>query len=134
MNNPYKITFEDRGGYLYAHVSASYVDRAIILGILADLTAKCADLSQRRLLVERDIPAFMRKEEDPELWNIFIEKITGLKIALVNRHPAISSGLKNSFSDLEVKSEFGVFDDADEAERWLVSGDLPDLSSSSGRA
>lgn len=55
-NKPYKLSFDERRGYLYAHVSSDKASPEMAISYLNEIIAECRELGYGRVIVERDIP------------------------------------------------------------------------------
>lgn len=119
--NPYKLTFEDRKGYLYAHVSAAKITEHSALRYLKEVADRCEELETTHLMVYRDIPAML---PDGVLFFVtteFLAMIRGIRTAFVN--PYLSNDDAMEFA-MRVGTNRGgdycTFNNIADAEEWLL--------------
>ena len=121
----YEIRFEERPGYLFAHVKAETVDRKLAFAYLRDLGAKRAELSATRLLVIRDIPMVMSDVANYQCLTEMIRVLGRIRLALVNPYRELASAV--DFGTLVIRSkryDYKAFTDMEDAERWLLEGEV----------
>lgn len=122
MTLPYEIGFEDRKTYAYARISANSIDREMAYSYLAEIVLKCAELRQKTLLLERDIPAVTSDEDMGDALRSLLSMASGMKIAIVHVQPALGSHLKTSVdAECADREDCRYFEDQAEAEGWLLS-------------
>jgi len=118
----FELTFERRDNYLYARVEADQIDRQLVLDYLSEVIDEAAQARLRRIMIDRVI-AF-----PPPNWHDILAILTFHRVAILNRFPAITAELQ---STLEVPAhpqlDIKVFEDHDEAERWLLAAEPPEV-------
>jgi hypothetical protein len=120
----YKLTFQDRIGYLYAFVEGENDNAEVSAQYWREILAKCNEYDTRKLLVEEDLPGGPSETEVYHLASA-LSKLGSywLKIAFVDRH--LDQHDLNQFAEL-VAVNRGVngkiFTNTDEAEKWLLAG------------
>jgi hypothetical protein len=127
---PYKIRFEERPGYLFAHVKAETIDRNTAFAYLQDLGAKCAELNAKRLLVIRDIPMVMSDVKNYQCLTEMIRVLGRIRLALVNPYSEFASAV--DFGTLVIRSkryDYKAFTSMDDAEQWLLEDETEESES-----
>lgn len=123
MDDPtlaYQLTFDQRDGYLYAHVKAETIDQESALSYLREVAARCDELETTHLMLYRDIPVML---PDGVLFFVateFLEMIRGVTTAFVN--PYASNEDAFNFALMVGKNRGGnyaLFNNTAEAEIWL---------------
>lgn len=119
---PYKLTFEERPGYLYAHIKADTMTTDMSAAYLGEIADKCSELGLTNVVIYRDVPYIL----DPA--SLFfsmqdeIKLLKGLKIALLNAFPANDEAL--NFAVLVSNNRganFSLHKTIADAEKWLSS-------------
>jgi hypothetical protein len=122
MPTDYELTFEQRTGYLYAHVRAVTIDERISEAYQKEIAAKCDELTIQKLMIYRDIPNALSTTSAYFAANRLLKLLPNIRIAFVNPY---ESNEKNLQFATTVGSNFGeqhkVFNDGTKAERWLLS-------------
>ena len=90
----YELTFDERPGYLYAHLTGDRVSAAIIRDYIAEVVAKSDATGKHRILLYRDIPAVLSEAETFFTVRDSLDALRGKKLALVNPHAAIQKEVK----------------------------------------
>src|SRR5437016_14207110 len=85
----YELTFEERPGYLYAHVTSGEITAEAALDYLIKIVEKCDDANCERILLERDIPHMLPFRDLYEYATKFREMFGDKKLAIVNPHTGI---------------------------------------------
>src|SRR5687768_11630150 len=117
----YKLTFDNREGYLQATVQAKTIDRETALDYLSEMANKCRQLEYDRLLVVRDIPSMVDLGSLFSIAENFPDLMQGIKVAVVNPFAEIRKDM-----DLAVLmatnrgAQFTVHNSIPEAENWLL--------------
>ncbi len=120
----YQIEYGDRKGYLYAKITAPSIDRQMALAYLAEIVIRSAELRQKKLLLDRDIPAVMDESDMFAAVNELVRMGGGMRIALVNRHIPLAEALEFAMNyGRKIGADFKYFNDLIDAERWLLQGD-----------
>lgn len=123
----YRISFEDRGDYLFARVEGEKDSYEISRQFWKDIADKCAELSPKRLFIEEDIreqlptiaDTYQGASERPHMG------LSNVKIAFFDTHPEQHE--QNQFGELVARNRginVRVFIDRDEALSWLLSDRL----------
>jgi hypothetical protein len=116
----FDLHFERRAQYLYASLACRTLDPSIALEILGEVMGHAADNRRKRVMVQCDLASI---EHDSHLLEAMLALATmrsGTRVAFVDcrdsshEHPAIGE-------------DFKLFDDAQEAEEWLLANP-PDSS------
>jgi hypothetical protein len=119
---PYRIKFEHRPQYLYAHVSGEHDSVKISISYWRDIADECRRTETAKVLVDEDIAEAVSKLETYKIANE-ISKIgfTNVLVAFVDRY--LEHQEANQFGEL-VASNRGlrvkVFNDTETAEKWLL--------------
>jgi len=118
---PYRLKFEDRKGYLYAHAEADTITEEIVRGYIDEVHAKVCEGRYQRVMIDRDISGTL---PDAVVFNISkdtAQSFRGIKVALVNRHEPFHDSLRFS---MNVAANRGgtneLFADEISAEEWLL--------------
>ena len=120
---PYRLTFEPRAKYLYAHIHAETTTRAIALRYLRQIAEECVRLKYERLLIERDVPVMLSDSDIFSTTNDFLDMIRHVRVAFVNPHVTHKAAMK--FAMLVGTNRGGQFHahkTVHEAEQWLLAG------------
>ena len=119
---PYKLTFEQRAGYLRVQVEGKNDSYEISMAYWREIAAECGRLGTNRLLVEEDIPEAVSYSEMYSIAAELPELFRGISIAFVDRYAEQAE--LNSFGELVAQNR-GVrgrfFADAADAEAWLLA-------------
>ena len=120
-DKPYDLTFEEKEGYLYAHIQGDIDTVEISAQYWKEVAEKCAAESTKRVMIHEDLPSgatmgdvYQIASELPNLG------FFGIKIAFVDTH--IDQQTLNEFGELVAVNRgiFGkIFNDVSEAEKWL---------------
>jgi hypothetical protein len=117
----YRLTFEERPGYLYAKIQADTIDRETALAYLGEVAAKCAELGSHRLLLDRDIPAMMSDADIFFTTKDFADMMKGKRVAFLNPYMQNTEDLNFSITIATNRgAEFHLHKDLAEAEAWLL--------------
>ena len=121
-DKPYELIFDERPGYLFAHLQGDTISVEVIRDYIAEIVAKSNTTGKQRIMLYRDIPAVLPESQTFFTVSASLEALRGKKVALVNPH-----------ADIQREVEFGVtvglnrggnyanFNDVDTAERWLLA-------------
>jgi len=120
---PYRLTFEYRPAYLYAHVEGENDNYEISSAYWQEIADECTNKEFDRVLIIEDIVETGSLAEIYQLCSEFSRMgYDEIKIAFIDRR-----------SDQEEQNKFGelvavnrglnvkIFTDIDEAEKWLLS-------------
>lgn len=121
MSLPYKLTFEQRPGYLYARVEAETIDRESALAYLREVADKCSEISCERLVLERDIPVMLSVADLLFTTDDFQKMMHDIRVAFINPHLPIDDDM--GFAMTIANNRGAVFQlhrDVAEAEKWLA--------------
>jgi len=118
----YTLTFEPRGGYLFASVRAPRIDREIALGYLREAVDECRRLGFDRLLIYREIPETLPPITAFGVGEAFGRMSKGIRTAfVVELHPRIHEELE--FKTLVARNRGSLtlaFTTIEAAEGWLL--------------
>ncbi|MFT3743833.1 MAG: hypothetical protein QM785_06010 [Pyrinomonadaceae bacterium] len=121
---PYTLFFEERPHYLYVRVTADRVDPAIAMSYLTEIAKRFNGLSQKKLMLERCIPAMLPDEDLKKATLEFFEMIGHARAALVNPYLSFDGAIEAA---MLMGSMYGVnfrlFNDPILAEEWLLEPD-----------
>jgi hypothetical protein len=118
---PFDLSFEDRKHYAYAQIKAANIDRAMAFTYLGDVVLMCADIKQKKLLIERDIPILMNDDDMAQALAKLLLMGSGMKIAILNKNRSIGKELKRAVGQVCGKdSHCKYFNSLKAAERWLL--------------
>ena len=121
-SQPYELTFEDRPGYLYAHLKGDTISSEVIRSYVAEIVAKSNSTGQGRILLYRDIPAVLSEGETFFTVRESLESLRGKKLALVNPHADINKEVKFGMTVGHNRGgNYADFEDIPSAEIWLLS-------------
>ena len=127
---PYELTFEEREHYLYAYVKADATSEQMAISYYSEITERCNAMQCARLLFVRDIPGMLPVGSLYFVLSDFETKITDVKIAWVNPHPANKEDFEfaSGFANYALgRPRFAFFENEADAERWLLEeGAIPD--------
>jgi hypothetical protein len=118
---PYKLIFEQRDDYLYAHVTAASIDEKNALKYLREIANRCETLETSRLMLYRNIPVML---PDGVLFLVttnFLAMIKGIRTAFVN--PYLSNADAMEFAMTVGNNRGGdycTFNNIADAEEWLL--------------
>lgn len=119
----YTLRFEERGEYLYAFVKGEKDSYEISRRYWKEVADECHRLKCQKVLIEEDINDEMSTTEMYQFTSeIMSIGYSGVRVAFVDRY--FNQRELNKFGEL-VATNRGflgkVFDDAEEAEKWLLS-------------
>lgn len=121
---PYKLTFEERPQYLYAHIKAEATDHPTAVDFWGKIITKCREIGGDRLLVLQEIPGGLNTGETFNVaTDVTAMSIQDIKIAFVDPNTELYE--THQFGQL-VGTNRGawaqVFTTIPEAENWLLQG------------
>lgn len=119
----YHVTFEERSGYLYAHISGKKASFAIARKYWTDIAERAISSEVKKLLVVEDIPEAITISEVHRLVTELSElPVKDIRVAFVDQFAQHKS--LNDFGIL-VAGNRGLslrgFDSIEAAEEWLLS-------------
>lgn len=121
-DKPYRITFDERPGYLHVFVEGSRDSYAISAAYWREIAEVCERNGTTKLFVEEDIPEAVGFSDMYRIAAELPEMFRGIIIAFVDRY-ADQTEL-NTFGELVAQNR-GVrgrlFADAEAAEKWLLA-------------
>jgi hypothetical protein len=118
----YQLAFEDRKGYLYAHVTADEISEETALEYLATAIDRCRQTNNSRLMIFRDVPVMLTTGSLFFVAKRFHELTEGIKVAFVSPHPLLLEELDfAAMVGTNRGAEYRAFGDPDAAEAWLLS-------------
>jgi hypothetical protein len=119
----YKISFEQREGYLYVYGNAKQDSFDTSLGFWMDIATYCKENNISKVLVEED---FGTDNSMMDTYEIMIQGqkvgFIGVKVAFVDRQPDHMD--TNLFAETVAQNRgliAKVFSNVEEAEKWLLS-------------
>ena len=121
MNNTYELRFEDRPGYLYAHVRAPHVDEDIARAYLGEIADHCRGSHCSRLMIYRDIPEVLNGGALFFVAADLQAMLQNVRVAFVNPYEQNIEGLE--FGNIVASNRGGSFANfatEPEAEAWLL--------------
>lgn len=118
---PYELTFEERPGYLYAHVKADTMTEEMSAAYLGEVAEKCAGSKLTRVLIYREVPFVIDSTSIFFSMQNEIELLKGLKLAVVTPFPFTEEAL--NFAILVSNNRganFELHKTIEAAEEWLL--------------
>ncbi len=119
----YHLEFESRPEYLYALLTAEEDSLELSISYWKEVSQNCKKIKCEKLLVEEDIPKnAISMFEMYEFVNQVIMELLNINIAFVDSY--IDQMEANKFAELVATNRgvsVKVFNNFDEAERWLLS-------------
>lgn len=119
----YKLTFQDRIGYLYAFIEGETDNVEVTTQYWREIVAKWNENDTRKILVEEDLP---RGPSETEVYHLAsaLPKLGfyRIKLAFLDRH--LEQQELNRFAELVAVNRGingKIFNNADEAEKWLLA-------------
>lgn len=126
MNDPcksYKLTFEARPHYLYAHIKAETMTRRTAQIYLREIADECLRLRYRRLLIERDVPMMLSDLDVFGVANDFFDMVKFVRIAVVSPYEDHEDALRFAvLVGTNRGARFAAHPTIWEAEKWLLEG------------
>ena len=120
---PYRISFEQRPQYLYVYVAGEQDSYEISHQYWQEIADECRRISAKYVLIEEDIQEVISMGEMYRLASEFPKMgFFGIRIAFVDRF--LEHQNLNQFGELVAVNRgiYGkIFNDAAEAEKWLLS-------------
>ena len=119
---PYDLEFEEREGYLYAHLQAYVLDVPTAGLYHQELAERLAATGLGRLMIYREVPGAMTVGLAYFLADNLIRLLPSTKIAFVNPYNSHRENLE--FAATVAKNRGGrhaIFSTVEEAEAWLLS-------------
>jgi hypothetical protein len=118
---PYKLSFEERSGYLYARVEAKQTSTATSKAYLAEVRAECNAHRSTRLMIDRRIPHVMSVIGFYNVFGNSVETFRGIKVAWLNPYPENQEMLEFAMTAANNRgARYALFRDEREAEEWLL--------------
>lgn len=117
----YELTFEERPGYLYAHVKAPSIDEALARAYLDEIADKCSETRSRRLMIYREIPAVLNTTTMYFAATHVGKILRGVKTAFVNPYASNEKMLQfGTTVGFNFGEDHELFNDPAKAEGWLL--------------
>jgi hypothetical protein len=120
--NSYKLTFEERDGYLFAGVTGETDNVDISSQYWKEIADKCKNDGTKKVLIVEDLPGGASMTEVYEVASALPQLgFFGIKIAFVDAH--LDQQDVNRFGELVAVNRglYGkIFNDVSEAEKWLL--------------
>jgi len=118
----YELSFDERPGYLYAHLKGETISADVIRNYVREIVAKSTETGQPRIMLYRDIPAVLSEAEVFHTVRESLDALRGKKLALVNPHAAIQKALEFGMVVGHNRGgNYASFEDVETAERWLLA-------------
>ena len=122
LPNSYELKFEQRPGYLYAHVEADAIDSDAVIEYLREVANKCHEAECSRLMVVRNIPITLGIANQFLTTTDFVAMLKGIKAAFVNHYPHNDAELEFAITVANNRGgNIHLFRDVQPAEEWLLS-------------
>lgn len=122
-DKPYKLTFERRGGYLYAYVEGEEDSYEISHDYWKEIADECKANRYKKVLIVEDIVENGSIAEAYQLCSEFPQMgYAGMKVAFVDRYAEHAE--ENAFGELVAVNRginAKIFNSQDEAEAWLLA-------------
>ncbi|MFL6373815.1 MAG: hypothetical protein ACJ73D_04025 [Pyrinomonadaceae bacterium] len=118
----YRLRFEEREHYLFAHVQAAEIKLELECGYMREVADKCDALGATRCMVLRDIPEVLCDSGQFNIAREAMEMFRNIKICWVNPYAANQASL--DFASMVATNrggEFRMFGTEIDAEKWLRS-------------
>ena len=119
---PYRISFEERPGYLYVYVEGEHDSYAISLAYWQEVAFECKARGTTRVLVDENIVQNVSVAEMYQVASEMPSMFCGIAIAFRDRHA--DQAEINEFGELVAQNRGVVgkfFVDLEEAENWLLT-------------
>ena len=117
----YRLTFEERDGYLYVHAQADSISEEIVRGYIGEIRDKVREGGHRRLMIYREIIGTLPDTVVFEISKETAQWFRGIRVALINNDEPFHDAL--GFS-MKVATNRGgtneLFSDQESAEKWLL--------------
>jgi len=121
-DKPYDLTFDERPGYLFAHLQGDTISVEVIRDYIAEIVVKSNATGKQRIMLYRDIPAVLPESQTFFTVSASLEALRGKKVALVNPHTALDREVEFGVTvGLNRGGNYASFNDVDTAERWLLA-------------
>jgi len=121
-DKPYDLTFDERPGYLFAHLQGDTISVEVIRDYIAEIVVKSNATGKQRIMLYRDIPAVLPESQTFFTVSASLEALRGKKVALVNPHTALDREVEFGVTvGLNRGGNYANFNDVDTAERWLLA-------------
>jgi hypothetical protein len=118
---PYALTFDDRPGYLFAHVQAAAISRESALKYLGEVARRREETGARRVLLVREIPVMLSDSDLFFTTRDFLDMIGSTRIAFVNPYSEIEEGMDFAMTiGLNRGANYRLFSSVEAAEEWLL--------------
>lgn len=120
MSDQFSLEFEQREGYLYAHLTSKSISIAVIEDYTGEIADKMDEIGVSRVMIYRDIPNSLPINEVYQTVVSSLERLRGKKVAVINPYMEIESDLDFGITVGKNRGgNYNVFDDVAEAEVWL---------------
>jgi hypothetical protein len=120
---PYQLTFTEHPEYLYVNLTGETISVQIIRDYIGEIVGKCNATGKHRILLYRDIPAVLSGGEVFHTVNESLDALRGKKLALVNPHAAIETGVDFGVTVGQNRGgNYRSFKTVEDAEAWLLQG------------
>jgi hypothetical protein len=118
----YELTFDERPGYLFAHITASQMTAEMALSYLSRIAARATVLHSTRVAIERDVPVMLPPGDLFFTTAKFLEMIRGVRVAFINPHAAIEDEMRFAIMiGTNRGADYKVVNSVAAAEEWLFA-------------
>jgi hypothetical protein len=118
---PYELTFEERPGYLYAHIKADTMTEQMSAAYLAEVVDKCDGLGLTKVLIYREVPYII--ESPVSIYYSMqdeVQLLKGLTLAVVTPFPETEEALEFAILVSNNRgANFKLLPTIEAAEKWL---------------
>lgn len=119
-NSEFQLTFEDRGSYLYAHLTGRD-SFAASLDYWHQITGKAKELGYQKVLVHENLEGTICEGETFSLITEVVPSGIGIRVAFFDEHQSDDS--INELGELMATNrgaDFRVFKSVSDAVRWIT--------------
>ena len=116
-----KLTFEDRGEYLYVRATGMHTDHSTADRSLTRIGERCRALGCTKVLIYRDITQVIEIAAMFQVASRLPQELPGVRTAFVNPHSSNRNNLEFGREIIaKTGAEIGVFSDEPTAIEWLL--------------
>ena len=117
----YVLTWDERLGYLYAHLWSHQMTAEIAFEYLREAAEKCKELGYDKLLIYRDVPVMLPDADLFEATTFFLKLMEGRRVAFVNPHAEIAEDMDYAVTiGTNRGANYRLFNNFEPAEKWLL--------------
>lgn len=119
----YRLLFEERSQYLFAHVQAPNITRESAVAYLREVADRRSTTRSTRLLIVRDIPVMLSDSDLFFTTRDFLEMIGSTRTAFVNPYVEIDESMHFAMTiGINRGANYRLFSTVERAETWLLRG------------